>query len=70
VLPQVQVPTTLIWGTRDGLFPSTFAYEFHTSIANSELILLDGVGHMPQVQVPAKVAQIIIDADKARTAQR
>ena len=70
VLPQVQVPTTLIWGTRDGLFPSTFAHEFHTSIANSELILLDGVGHMPQVQVPAKVARIILDTDRARTAQR
>ena len=70
VLPQVQVPTTLIWRTRDGLFPSTFAHEFHTHIANSELILLDGVGHMPQVQVPAKVARVILDTDKAHIAQR
>jgi pimeloyl-ACP methyl ester carboxylesterase len=69
VLPQIQVPTTLIWGTRDGLFPPTFAHEFHISIANSELILLDGVAHMPQVQVPTKVARIILDTDKARAAQ-
>jgi pimeloyl-ACP methyl ester carboxylesterase len=67
VLTQVQVPTTIIWGTRDGLFPPTFAHEFHTSIGNSELILLEGVGHMPQMQVPTKVAQIILAADKART---
>lgn len=66
VLPQVQVPTTIIWGTRDGLFPPTFAREFHTSIVNSELILLEGVGHMPQMHAPAKVAQIIFAADKAR----
>lgn len=64
VLAQVQVPTTIIWGTRDGLFPPTFAHEFHTKIANAELILLEGVGHMPQMQVPTKVAQIILAADK------
>ncbi len=64
ILAQVQVPTTIIWGTRDGLFPSTFAHEFHTKISNAELILLEGVGHMPQMQVPTKVAQIILAADK------
>jgi pimeloyl-ACP methyl ester carboxylesterase len=67
VLAQVQVPTTIIWGTRDGLFPPIFAHEFHTRIANAELVLLEGVGHMPQMQVPAKVARIIFAADKART---
>jgi len=62
VLPQVQVPTTIIWGTRDSLFPLACAHDFHMSIANSELVLLDGVGHVPHIQAPGKVADILLAA--------
>ena len=59
VLSQVHVPTTIIWGERDGLFPIACARDFHAGIANSELILLPHAGHMPQAQVPKTVAKII-----------
>ncbi|HEY6285361.1 MAG TPA: alpha/beta hydrolase [Ktedonobacteraceae bacterium] len=60
VLADVQVPTTIIWGERDNLLPLICAHDFHKGIANSELLLLPRVGHMPQIQNPAKVASIII----------
>ncbi len=60
VLSQVKTPTTIIWGTEDGLFPITCAHDFHSGIAGSELILLPGVGHVPQTQAPAQVARIIL----------
>ena len=63
VLAQVQAPTTIIWGVRDGLFPITCANDFHAGIANSELILLHKVGHIPQVQAPLKVARIITERE-------
>ncbi|MFL5664824.1 MAG: alpha/beta fold hydrolase [Ktedonobacteraceae bacterium] len=60
ILGQVHSPTTIIWGTDDGLFPITCAHDFHHGIAGSELILLPGVGHVPQSQAPAEVARIIL----------
>ena len=59
VLSQVQVPTTIIWGEQDKIFPITCAYDLHMGIANSELVLLPDVGHLPQLQTSAKVAEII-----------
>ena len=60
VLADVQAPTTIIWGERDNLLPLICAYDFHKGIANSELVLMPRVGHMPQIQNPVKVAQIIM----------
>jgi pimeloyl-ACP methyl ester carboxylesterase len=60
VLVDVQAPTTIIWGERDNLLPLICAYDLHKGIANSELVLLPRVGHMPQVQNPVKVAHIIL----------
>ncbi len=60
VLADVQVPTTIIWGERDNLLPLICAHDFHKGIANSELVLLPRIGHMPQIQAPVKVAHIIM----------
>jgi pimeloyl-ACP methyl ester carboxylesterase len=60
VLSQVHTPTTIIWGEKDKIFPVTCAYDFHAGIANSELVLLRGIGHLPQLQASAKVAEIIM----------
>lgn len=62
VLPEVQTPTTIIWGERDGLFPLSCAHAFHKGIRNSQLIVLKHVGHMPQVHAPLAVAQIVKNA--------
>lgn len=59
ILAHVKAPTTIIWGKRDGLFPLTCAYDFHRGIAHSRLILLEAVGHMPQVQSAGTVASIV-----------
>ncbi len=59
VLPQVQTPTTIMWGERDGLFPLSCAYEFQKGIRNSRLIVFKHIGHMPQVQAPRQVARVV-----------
>lgn len=59
VLGQIQAPTTIIWGMRDGIFPLICAQDLHHGIAGSKLILLPRVGHMAQVQAPLTVARII-----------
>jgi pimeloyl-ACP methyl ester carboxylesterase len=64
VLAQVQAPTTIIWGARDGLFPIVCANDFHAGIANSELILLPKAGHVPHMQAPLQVARIITEREQ------
>jgi pimeloyl-ACP methyl ester carboxylesterase len=61
VLADVRVPTTIIWGERDNLLPISCAHDLHSGIANSELVLLPQVGHMPQIQAPGRVAHIILE---------
>ena len=59
-LSDVLAPTTIIWGERDDLIPRICARDFHEGIANSKLVFLRRVGHMPQTQAPLKVAHIIL----------
>lgn len=59
MLGQIQVPTTIIWGMIDGIFPLTCATDLHQGIAGSKLILRPRVGHMAQVQTSLTVAYII-----------
>lgn len=44
---EINVPTLIIWGADDRLIPVEAAYEFHRRIGGSELIVFDGVGHIP-----------------------
>ena len=60
VLADVRVPTTIIWGERDHLLPITCAHDLHSGIIGSELVIIPGVGHIPQIQAPLKVARIIM----------
>lgn len=59
IICQVEVPTTIIWGERDKIFPIACANDLQAGITNAELLLLPGVGHMPQVQAPFAIARII-----------
>jgi len=68
VLGQLNIPTTIIWGEQDRLLPIACAYDFHTGIANSELVLLPRTGHLPQLQAPLQVAHIIKGTGTDKTA--
>ena len=44
----LKLPTLILWGQRDHLIPLTQASEFKRLIAGSELVVFDGLGHVPQ----------------------
>jgi pimeloyl-ACP methyl ester carboxylesterase len=52
-LRALRVPTLLIWGARDRLIPPALARRFESDIAGSRLVVLDGLGHVPQEEDPA-----------------
>lgn len=58
-LGRVNVPTTIVWGELDRLIPPDHGAALHEAIPGSELIVLQGVGHAPQVQAPGMVLNII-----------
>lgn len=61
LLPQISVPTTIVWGTEDRIFPLCCAYDFHEGIPNSRLVLAPGVSHNTQVGAAKIVARILLE---------
>lgn len=46
----VQIPTFIIWGENDSITPLEQARQIHALISQSELSVLPGVGHIPQIE--------------------
>ncbi len=55
-LPAIsELPTLLLWGSRDtAVYPSS-ADTLQSRLKNSALVMLDGVGHVPYEEVPDEV---------------
>jgi pimeloyl-ACP methyl ester carboxylesterase len=51
-LHRIDVPTLLIWGDHDRLFPKEHALAFQKEIAGSELVIIPKCGHVPQIEKP------------------
>jgi len=55
LLPQVSVPTLLIWGDLDVRSPLEVADQFAASIPDSELVVIQGAGHLSNLERPERV---------------
>jgi pimeloyl-ACP methyl ester carboxylesterase len=60
-LQRVKCPTLIIWGKNDRLVPAAYGDVFHRLLANSELVKLDGTGHMPMFEMPAEWSRHIAE---------
>lgn len=58
---EISVPTLIIWGADDRLTPVDAAYEFQRRIGGSELVIFDGVGHIPMEEAAAESAAALKD---------
>lgn len=59
VLPNVRVPTLLVYGDRDVRAPLAIAEALRAGIAGSELVVLPGVGHVSSVEAPNEVSRVL-----------
>ncbi len=50
----LRVPTLILWGDRDRLVPLSRGQRFHAEIPGSTLVVLPGLGHVPQEENPAQ----------------
>lgn len=56
-LAAIEMPVLVISGDTDNLVPVEHARQFHEAIPRSELIIYEGVGHVPQEEIPEESAQ-------------
>jgi pimeloyl-ACP methyl ester carboxylesterase len=53
------VPVLIIWGARDPLIPAHHGQDAHAAIPGSRLEIFDGVGHLPQLEAPARFVSVL-----------
>lgn len=52
LLPQIAVPSLLIWGESDARSPLSVARQFEETIAGAELVVIPGAGHVSNLEQP------------------
>jgi pimeloyl-ACP methyl ester carboxylesterase len=53
LVQQIKQPTLILWGERDRLIPPSTAQFFAKAIVGSQVVVLPGLGHVPQEEDPA-----------------
>lgn len=52
ILPQIKIPTLLLYGGKDVRSPMDVAKEMHASIPGSTLVVMEGIGHESDMEAP------------------
>lgn len=58
---RIECPVRIVWGTQDRLleWPAAAA-RFRDELPHADWVVLDGVGHCPQLDVPLEASQLIV----------
>jgi pimeloyl-ACP methyl ester carboxylesterase len=59
-LSEIAQPTLVIWGSEDRLIPAAAGGVFEERMPNAELIVYEGVGHLPMNEAPERTANDIL----------
>ena len=59
LLMAIEVPTLIVWGTRDRMVPASHANVAHQGIAGSRVELFEGAGHYPHLDDPERFADLM-----------
>lgn len=60
-LPEIEVPTLVVWGLNDHIVPVEAAIGYHRLIPNSRVELFERTGHVPQMERPHRFNALIDD---------
>jgi pimeloyl-ACP methyl ester carboxylesterase len=58
---RIDAPTLLVWGQQDKLVPPVYAQEFASRLQDAEVALIDGAGHLPQLEQPDATRSAVLD---------
>lgn len=58
---RIERPLRIVWGTADRILPwPSAAARFRETLPHADWVVLDGVGHCPQLDVPLETAELIL----------
>jgi pimeloyl-ACP methyl ester carboxylesterase len=60
-LPDVKVPTLIVWGERDSIIPTRDADEFERLIEDSRKVVMKDCGHIPMAERPQAFNDLLVD---------
>jgi pimeloyl-ACP methyl ester carboxylesterase len=60
-LYRVKADTLIVWGAQDRLVDPVYGEDFAAAIAGSRLEIIDGAGHLPQIEQTAAVMAVLSD---------
>ena len=60
-LPELRMPTLLIWGGHDHIFPASHAQAAKDRIPNGRLEIFADSGHTPQMEEPDRFNRLVLD---------
>jgi pimeloyl-ACP methyl ester carboxylesterase len=61
-LRNTDLPVHIVWARQDPVAVEQMAHVLHEEIANSDLQLLDGVGHFPMIEASERWCAAVLDA--------
>ena len=60
-LPEVRVPTLIVWGEKDSIIPTRDADEFERLIEDSRKVVMKDSGHIPMAERPQAFNDVLVD---------
>jgi pimeloyl-ACP methyl ester carboxylesterase len=60
-LYRLAAPTLIVWGAQDGLVHPAYGEDFRAAIAGSRLEVVEGAGHIPQLEQAERTIGLITD---------
>src|SRR5207244_3838189 len=61
LLPKIaNIPTLLIWGSKDGAVPMASAYPLMSRFNHAELVVIEGAGHLPYEEAPQEFNELLL----------
>lgn len=58
-LHRIGVPTLIVWGANDRLFPKDYAFAWQRAIPGAKAVVLPECGHVPHLEKPAETVAAI-----------
>lgn len=56
-----QRPTLIMWGDRDRILPAKHLEEARRAFPEAQTHVFTGIGHMPQIEAPAKFSELVLE---------
>ena len=58
---RIEAPTLIVWGREDRLVPVRLGRRLAKTIPHSQLVVLPGVGHVPQFELPEETRSLVLN---------